>query len=105
MDFEALRQRYKPEVIRFLFIAEAPPHIESGRFFYLTEMQTHDALFLETMRVLYPDCSNLAARDLRQQKALLLTFALAGCRRKRDQQMRCSLSQFRPPEGVQGEDG
>jgi hypothetical protein len=32
--FDKARQKYKPEHIKLLFIAEAPPKLESERFFY-----------------------------------------------------------------------
>jgi hypothetical protein len=52
--FEDARQKYKPDEIKFLLIAEAPPDAESGRFFYFEEVDKHDNLFIETMKVLYP---------------------------------------------------
>lgn len=54
-QFEAARRKYKPEEIKFLLVAEAPPHESSCRFFYFENVPTGDSLFLETMKVLYPD--------------------------------------------------
>ena len=63
MDFESARQKYKPEIIKFLLMAEAPPR---ERFFYCQDVKDHDHLFLETMKVLYPnDC---LVGSVRQQK-------------------------------------
>ncbi|MGA9564605.1 MAG: hypothetical protein WBS19_03690 [Candidatus Korobacteraceae bacterium] len=52
-DFDAARERYRPAHIKTLFIAEAPPALDSKRFFYFENVTSHDALFWETMRVLY----------------------------------------------------
>jgi len=55
IDFESARRKYKPDNIRFLFVAEAPPRAGSGRFFYFEDVRIGDSLFLETMKVLYPN--------------------------------------------------
>lgn len=71
VDFESARQKYKPEAIKFLLIAEAPPKVESKRFFYFEDVQNGDSLFLETMKVVYPsDCSNM--KSVRQRKGEFL---------------------------------
>ncbi len=46
--------KYLPASIKLLFVAEAPPLLKSGRFFYLTSLTTGDTLFIEMMKVLYP---------------------------------------------------
>lgn len=53
--FEAARLKYKPEYIKWLFIAESPPKVGSDRFFYFEGVWDGDSLFLEMMKVLYPD--------------------------------------------------
>ncbi len=53
-DFEAARNKYRPDYIKLLFIAEAPPANDSGRFFYFVPVHTGDTLFLEMMKALYP---------------------------------------------------
>ncbi len=50
---EAIR-RYRPDPLRVLFIAEAPPAFKVNRFFYFTDLTDGDTLFLEMMKVLYP---------------------------------------------------
>jgi len=70
-DFESARQKYKPKVIKFLLIAEAPPKVESKRFFYFEDVQKYDYLFLETMKVLYPDDSDIKngnTKSIRRRK-------------------------------------
>ena len=54
-DFEAARQKYRPKRIEYLLIAESPPRTGSGRFFYFEQVPTGDSLFLETMKLLYPE--------------------------------------------------
>ncbi|MGA7106090.1 MAG: hypothetical protein WBX49_12195 [Candidatus Deferrimicrobiaceae bacterium] len=53
-EFEVARKKYRPSEIKYLLIAESPPQKGSGRFFYFEDVTEHDALFLETMKVLYP---------------------------------------------------
>lgn len=53
-DFEQVRRSYRPEVVKFALVAEAPPSKESGRFFYFENVPTGDSLFLEVMKSLYP---------------------------------------------------
>jgi len=70
-DFESARQKYKPKVIKFLLIAEAPPKVESKRFFYFEDVQKYDGLFLETMKLLYPDDSDIKignTKSIRRRK-------------------------------------
>jgi len=52
--FAAASQRYRPNAVRILFVAEAPPAYESKRFFYFTDVWQQDTLFLEMMKALYP---------------------------------------------------
>lgn len=69
--FEQARRRYRPRCIKYLLIAEAPPSVESGRFFYYERVPKYDSLFLETMKVLYPnDCGNIP--DVRKNKPMFL---------------------------------
>jgi hypothetical protein len=66
------RRRYKPEGIKCLFVAEAPPPPESDRFFYYEDVSEHDSLFISMMKALYPeDCVH--AFDIRRRKPALLT--------------------------------
>jgi hypothetical protein len=52
--FAGASRQYRPTSLRLLFIAEAPPPLESGRFFYFPAVTSRDTLFLEMMKVLYP---------------------------------------------------
>ena len=52
--FEEATRRYRPDHLRVLFIAEAPPAVKVNRFFYFTDLTNGDTLFLEMMKVLYP---------------------------------------------------
>ena len=52
--FAEASRKYRPTPIRLLFIAEAPPALKFGRFFYFASLTNGDTLFLEMMKVLYP---------------------------------------------------
>jgi hypothetical protein len=65
--FDEARERYRPGRIRYLLVAESPPRVASGRFFYFEGVHDADSLFWETMKVLYPaDC--LQSRPARHRK-------------------------------------
>jgi hypothetical protein len=68
IDFENARLKYKPEVIKFLLIAEAPPKIGSNRFFYFEDVNEKDTLFIETMKVIYPDEDFSNTKNIRSRK-------------------------------------
>ncbi|MBG47234.1 MAG: hypothetical protein CML05_02975 [Pseudozobellia sp.] len=53
--FEIARHKYRPEKIRFLLVAETPPKSDSNRFFYFENVDKQDSLFIETMKLLYPN--------------------------------------------------
>ena len=66
--FEKARLKYKPAKITCLFIAEAPPKIDSDRFFYFEIVHKQDSLFLETMKCLYPSETNIDTKLIRANK-------------------------------------
>lgn len=71
--FEAARQKYKPERIKYLFVAETPPKSTSDRFFYFENVSTQDSLFLETMKCLYPNqTGEMGITTIRTNKGLFL---------------------------------
>jgi hypothetical protein len=53
-QLEKARQKYKPQAIKYLLIAEAPPD-SLDRFFYYDNVKQHDYLFLGVAQALYPD--------------------------------------------------
>lgn len=71
---EAARLKYKPDEIKILFVAEAPPeNIE--RFFYYENVKEKDALFINLIRLLYPeyqDSNGGSVQKIRDQKEHLL---------------------------------
>src|SRR5271163_99310 len=79
-SFGKASRKYRPAVIKLLFIAEAPPAYRFERFFYFEHVHQADALFLEMMKVLYPASigyaedrgSEFKAKQVRQRKAELL---------------------------------
>jgi hypothetical protein len=70
--YDEARQKYRPQHIRMLLIAESPPpsaHIQSSRQFYYSErIRKDDRLFTNTIRALYPETIDLPEADLEQQK-------------------------------------
>jgi hypothetical protein len=52
-SFAEATLRYKPDTIRLLFIAEAPPAFGANRLFYFEDLKEGDTLFLEMMKALY----------------------------------------------------
>jgi hypothetical protein len=54
-QFAAASRKYRPAGIKLLFVAEAPPAYRFHRFFYFTGLKNGDTLFLEMMKVLYPE--------------------------------------------------
>lgn len=71
--FESARLKYKPDIVRYLLIAETPPKSDSNRFFYFENVFEQDSLFLETMKVLYPeDTFQIDTKEIRNKKATFL---------------------------------
>lgn len=68
---ERARRKYRPKLIRWLIIAEAPPNA-SDRFFYYENVASQDWLFLSLMRALYEDIAKLDVQDIRDNKKELL---------------------------------
>lgn len=52
-----LRQRYRPETIKVLFVAESPPESSDDevRFFYNFEQERWDHMYRAVMRAMFPD--------------------------------------------------
>jgi len=67
---ELARAKFKPENIKYLLVAEAPPAADSNRFFYYIDVNRGDSLFLETMKFLYPAGYN--TQTVRSNKATYL---------------------------------
>jgi hypothetical protein len=86
-SFKIAMERYRPDPIRLLFIAEAPPAYEANRLFYFNDLETGDTLFLEMMKVLYGAeigftegegyLAHCSAKDIRRKKSQLLDRFLA----------------------------
>ena len=76
--FEEARRKYKPAMIKYLLVAEAPPQIKTGRFFYYEKVKDHDGLFLETMKALYPN-EYIDVKSTRRDKQIFLNKFKADC--------------------------
>lgn len=55
MDFEALRQQYKPDKIKVLMIADSPPAIGSHFFYDTSSYDSLRTFTKEAFHYLYPD--------------------------------------------------
>jgi len=53
--FQQAREKYRPSHPKVLFITEAPPTVERNRYFYYEHVRRGDSLFLETIKVLFPE--------------------------------------------------
>lgn len=72
MNYDEVRQRYRPTHIKVLLIAESPPpaaEIQSSRQFYSADrIRKDDRLFINTIRALYPEAMNKSEPELEQEK-------------------------------------
>jgi hypothetical protein len=76
---EKARNKYKPDDIKYLFVAEAPP-ASLDRFFYFEDVKEQDSLFLEMMKWLIPESKNAPTPWIREHKAEFLeNFKEKGC--------------------------
>ena len=72
-DFNKARVKYKPEIIKYLLVAETPPKSDSNRFFYYENVDREDSLFIETIKVLYPnEIDNLTIKEVWNRKKYFL---------------------------------
>lgn len=83
-SYDTEREKYKPEKITTLFIAESQPPaagVASSRQFYRTDsIYREDRLYTNTMRALYAKAAELAEADLKTQKETWLRkFQHDGC--------------------------
>lgn len=71
-SYEKIRQRYKPDHIKVLLIAESPPPATekgSSRHFYRSDkVRRDDRLFTNTIKVLYPDAADKTEAELEPEK-------------------------------------
>lgn len=72
--FYQAREKYKPRHIKVLFITEAPPTAERNQYFYFEGVRRGDSLFLEMMKVLFPEEVKVfeTVRSLRAEKSYFL---------------------------------
>lgn len=71
MTVSEAREQFRPNQVKVLFIAEAPP-CAPDRFFYFTDVRKGDSLFLHLIREVFPDLKNETAIQLRNRKEELL---------------------------------
>jgi hypothetical protein len=78
--YRTARNKYKPDPINVLLIAEAPP-CALDRFFYFEDVKKQDSLFLEIMGILYPEEKQRylrSGRDTSLKKDILGNFKTDG---------------------------
>lgn len=79
-QLEKARQKYKPEKVKYLLVAEAPPD-SVERFFYYDNVRQHDYLFLGISQALYPDLKETflaSGRNSQIKNSILLKFQADG---------------------------
>ena len=75
-QIEQAREKYKPDEIKYILVAEAPPE-SLDRFFYFLNVKSYDWLFLGVMQTLYPQQKDeyiMRKRDSSLKEKLLLQF-------------------------------
>lgn len=71
MEYEKVRQRYKPERIKVLLVAESPPPDDfagGSRHFYRSEPGVDDRLFVNTIKALYPETMDQTEEQIEKEK-------------------------------------
>jgi len=79
--FAKARKKYLPDRTKLLFITEAPPTPDRNRYFFFENVKHGDSLFLELMKVLFPEevASFETVKALRAEKVYFLErFQSAG---------------------------
>jgi hypothetical protein len=79
-QLEEARLKYKPEIVNYLLVAEAPPD-SLERFFYYKNVRKHDYLFLGVAQALYPDIKEqflLSRRSSEIKNSILQKFQNEG---------------------------
>lgn len=79
-QLEKARLKYKPDSVKYLLIAEAPPD-SLDRFFYYENVHQHDYLFLGVAEALYPELKDrfiASRRDNKIKRSILLEFQTDG---------------------------
>lgn len=75
-SYDSIRERYKPDHIKVLLIAESPPPIpgvqSSRQFYYTDRIRRDDRLFTNTIRALYPETLEFSEEDLEKNKEMWL---------------------------------
>jgi hypothetical protein len=76
IQIEQAREKYKPDEIKYILVAEAPPE-SLDRFFYFLNVRSSDWLFLGVMQALYSQQKDeylIRKRDSALKEKLLLRF-------------------------------
>jgi len=80
IQLEKARLKYKPNSVKYLLVAEAPPdNVE--RFFYYDNVNQHDYLFLGVAQAIYPDLKDkflASGRSSEIKNSILLKLKAEG---------------------------
>ena len=68
---QAIQHKYRPQTVKYLFIAEAYPCTD-GQFFYYEQVAAQDNLFMYLIRAVFPDLKSWEPKEVRRQKPALL---------------------------------
>lgn len=71
-QIDSARAKYKPEFIKLLLIAEAPPE-ETKRFFYYERVENNDWLYLAVVKALCM-CEDYNVKKIRSNKKKILQY-------------------------------
>src|SRR5688572_29582726 len=70
--YDEIRQKYKPERVKILLIAESPPpdaDVQSSRHFYRSDRtRKDDRLFTNTIKALYEEAAELTEVQIQTEK-------------------------------------
>lgn len=69
--FQEAREAFKPDDVKVLFLAEAPP-CKPDRFFYFPDVTKGDSLFLHIIREVFPELKQIPTKQIRAMKEELL---------------------------------
>lgn len=71
-EYDTLRQHYKPDHIKVLFIAESQPptadKASSRHFYRADQVRRDDRLFTNTIRALYPEVAETKEAEIQKDK-------------------------------------
>jgi alkylation response protein AidB-like acyl-CoA dehydrogenase len=72
MNYEQIRQQFRPASIKYLLVAESPPPVQNGpssrRFYQADYQKADDRLFANTIRAVFLEAAELDSKELESGK-------------------------------------